>query len=164
MSETSNRETPRTTPLIGRDYIGKTRELVQWINQTLTVYSDKDWNYSRVRLKVVPVADAQAPYLLACELIRPGTAQGRRDLRDMATEITWGEHHSSELGILEIISLRVNKALLAVGTKLFPGDDPAQGFHPVLRLVKRADLIADNVHEAIWYEVEEVSGEEFENR
>jgi len=35
-------------------------------------------------------------------------------LQEVQDEINWGDYHSSELGILEIISLRVNKALLAI--------------------------------------------------
>lgn len=161
MSETLNTR----TPLISDNYIGKTGEFVQWINNALARYSDKDWNYSRIRLTVVPVAAAQSPYLLACELISLQTPKGKRDLKDVEMEITWGEHHSSELGILEIISLRLNKALLAVvGTNLYSTGQPPRPYHPVLRLVKREDMLAANASEAIWYDVEEVRGEDFENR
>jgi hypothetical protein len=154
-----------TTPLFQQHYIREIANLVQWINEILSHYSDKDWNYSRIRLVLVEVASTQSPYLLGCELIDLGSSQGRRECKDVQNEVTWGERHSGELGILELISLRVNRALLElVGDKLYVTGDPPKRCHPVLRLVKRQDLIAANVQTAIWYEVQEVAGEEFENR
>src|SRR5687767_13550931 len=113
-------------------------ELVQWINDVLRRYSDKDWNYSRIKVTTVQVNDFQSPYLLVCELISLQTPEGKRDLKAVETEIIWGENHSSELGILEIISLRINKALLAlVGSKPYLTGEPPRAFHPVVRLARK---------------------------
>jgi hypothetical protein len=153
------------TPSIEQDYIRETARIVQRFNEILQGYSDNDWNYSRIRLKGVEVASVQSPYLLAYELVDPSTAKGRRDLKAVQDEVTWGDHHASELGILEIISLRVNKAMLALEGEHFSlPDAPQRRYRAVLRVVPRNALLASNIAAAIWYEVEEVAGEEFENR
>jgi len=154
-----------STSFAGAIYIEELPVLVQWINEKLQTFSDKDWNYSRLKLSVIDVNASQCPYLLGCELIEIAGRKGERELKDVQNEVTWGDHHSSELGILEIISLRVNKALLAtVGNRFYVGAQMSGQFHPVVRLVKRQELLAANVPKAIWYEVQEVGGEEFENR
>jgi len=40
------------------------RCLVQWINKKLQQFSDKDWNYSRIRLLAAEVSAVECPYLL----------------------------------------------------------------------------------------------------
>src|SRR5690348_12428380 len=127
-----------STSFARASYIEELPKLVQWINENLQKYSDKDWNYSRIRLKVVDVTTLECPYLLGCELIDMGSRRGERELKDVQDEVAWGDHHSSELGILELISLRVNKALLAtVGPRFYVSGNPPQDAHPVVRLVKR---------------------------
>lgn len=154
-----------STSFSGTEYIGNVNGLVQWINENLQKYSDKDWNYSRLRLKIIHVTSTESPYLLGCELIDMGKPQGDRLLKDVQGEISWGDYHSSELGILELISLRLNKALLGVvGHNYYLSGDPPKKKHPVIRLVKRQVLIEANTPTAIWYEVQEVIGEEFDNR
>jgi hypothetical protein len=153
------------TPLFPSSYIGEIGNLVQWINEILSRCPDKDWNYSRIRLRVIDVTTAQAPYLLGCELIDHDTPAGKRELRDVQDEVAWGERHSSELGILELISLRANRALIElIGDNFYVTAESPGRFHPVLRLVKKQDLVTANIKSAIWYEVQEVAGEEFENR
>src|SRR5438046_3017459 len=110
MSETSTTKAPSSEG----DYIVEVGGIVEWINATLQKYSDKDWNYSRIKLIQIEVVSSECPYLLTCELMEVRTLKGRQALKDVQNEVAWGDHHSSELGILEIISLRVNKALLAV--------------------------------------------------
>lgn len=154
-----------TTPYRDAGYITKLPVLVQRLNKILQKFSDKDWNYSRIRITLVNVTAVQAPYLLGCELIDTASTKGARDVRDVLSEITWGDHHSNELGILELVSLRLNKAFLAVtGDDFRPEDDSSRSLQPVVRLVKRSDLIAAGATHALWYEIEEVSGEEFDSR
>lgn len=84
--------------------------------------------------------------------------EGEADLRALRDEVAWGSRHSDELGILEIVSLRINKAILqALGEK--PSAE-----QPVLRIVKKQELESHQITEAFWYEIQEVSGEDFENR
>jgi hypothetical protein len=79
-------------------------------------------------------------------------------MKALTDEIAWGERHSSELGILEIVSLRINKALLTASNSLW------RDKRPVLRLAKRNLLLDQGVRAALWYEVREVTGEDFESR
>lgn len=154
-----------TTPFSDSEYIAKLPEFVHRLNEILQHYSDKDWNYSRVRLVTLQVSALQCPYLLGCEFVDPNSKKGAREIKDVQSEVTWGEHHSSELGILELVSLRLNKALLAVvDEKFLSGGPPSHRGHPIIRLVKRQALIDANVPLAMWYEVQEVSGEEFDSR
>ena len=153
-----------TSSFIGGDYIKQAGGLVQTLNEILSHYSDKDWNYSRIRLTMVEVVALESPYLLRCELIDGVSPGGRRELRDVQDEIRWGENHSSELGILEIVSLRVNKAVLALPGTLFASAELLRGRRPIIRLVKRQELLAARVPVALWYQIQEVGGEEFENR
>lgn len=132
---------------------------VQQINDALIARSDKDWNYSRIHLQMRPLAQINSPYVLRIEQINLTEKSGKQELARLRHEIEWGRHHSDELGILEIISLRVNAALLESTS------DPFWEYHrPVLRLVKKQELADQGIAEAIWYEVEEVSGEEFDSR
>ncbi len=134
-------------------------QIVQNLNDALEKYSVKDWNYSRIHLQVRELSKCDDAYVLWCDSIDPSTAQGKVDLKALATEIAWGDRHSSELGILEIVSLRVNKALLSVA---------AGGFfehgQPVLRVSKKEQLEQQGIVSAIWYEAQEISGEDFESR
>ncbi len=159
-------ETGKTlTSFIDTVYVKDVHDIVQQINAVLKRFPDKDWNYSRITLTAVEVSALESPYLLECELVDLGTPQGGKTLKDVHREVTWGDHHSSELGIVELISLRVNKALLAVTSAGdFVSGHPLRKQHPVLRLVKRDDLLAAKVSQAIWYRVEEVSGDEFDSR
>ena len=134
-------------------------QLVTRLNAALGSYSDKDWSYSRISLCVRPLDDADSPYLLWPELLDMVTKEGRADLKALADEIKWGEHHSSELGILEIVSLRINQALLQGTT-----DEFWQNKRPVLRVVAKHLLAEQGIRAALWYEVQEVAGEDFDNR
>ena len=153
------------TPFLDGGYIANLPGFVQRLNEILRRYSDKDWNYSRIRLVTLRVAALQCPYLLGCEFVDPNTRKGAREIKDVESEVIWGEHHSSELGILEIVSLRLNKALHAVVDENFQSSgSPSHRGHPIIRLLKRQTLLDANVPIAMWYEVQEVSGEEFDSR
>jgi hypothetical protein len=135
------------------------QQLVTSLNATLAGCSDKDWNYSRISLLVRPLEDVNSPYLLWPEVLDLVTKPGRSDLKTLSAEIKWGEHHASELGILEIISLRINKALLESTS-----DEFWQYKRPVLRVLKKHLLAEQGIRAALWYEVQEVAGEDFDNR
>ena len=119
-------------------------EAAQRINRALAGYSDKDWNYSRIHLQLRALTDINSPYVL---WIEPSD-----DLKTLQSEISWGNRHCDELGILEIVSLRLNKALMELKESV------------IVRLVKKEELQAQGFEEAFWYEVEEVAGEEFDSR
>ena len=126
---------------------------LQQTNELLESCTDKDWNYSRIRLFIKPLSQLHSPYALWIERV-----EGEADLRALRDEVAWGSRHSDELGILEIVSLRINKAILqALGEK--PSAE-----QPVLRIVKKQELESHQITEAFWYEIQEVSGEDFENR
>ena len=135
------------------------QQLVTRLNAALATYSDKDWNYSRISLSVRPLEDTNSPYLLWPEVLDVVTKPGRADLKALSAEIKWGEHHSSELGILEIVSLRINKALLETTS-----DEFWQYKRPVIRALKKHLLAEQGIRTALWYEVQEVAGEDFDNR
>ena len=84
------------------------------VNEALRDYSDKDWNYSRISLVIQPLGKSVGPYALSLETLDLNTQQGRRDLKALVDEVKWGQRHSSELAMLEVVSLRINKALLEV--------------------------------------------------
>jgi hypothetical protein len=134
-------------------------EVVTQLNALLASNPDKDWNYSRISLSIRPLDSMESPYVLWPEAVDPVTAEGRADLRTLSEEIKWGERHSSELGILEIISLRINKALLENRS-----DQIIQNRRIVLRIVKKHLLAEQGIREALWYDVQEVAGEDFDNR
>lgn len=134
-------------------------DLEKKINTCLAQYADKDWNYSRIRVQPLFLEEVKCQYVLWFELIDPTTKQGRSDLQLVQKEVVWGDHHSNELGILELISLRLNKALLAVSNDSFWDRQ-----RPILRLAKRDDLQAQGVSVALWYEVQEIAGEDFDSR
>jgi hypothetical protein len=129
------------------------------VNEALLAYSDKDWNYSRISLIEKNLDLLQGPYVLRFEMLDLITEQGREELKTIRQEVKWGERHSSELGVLEIVSLRINKALLEVTS-----DEYWQWKRPVARIAKREILMAQGVTSALWYEVHEVAGEDFDNR
>jgi hypothetical protein len=80
-------------------------------------------------------------------------------LKTLTDEVKWGDRHSSELGMLEVVSLRINKALLEVTS-----NDYWNQKRPVVRVVKKQDVDRQNTTDAIWYQITEVAGEEFDNR
>jgi hypothetical protein len=129
------------------------------INNALETYSDRDWKYSRISLQIRPLDSIKSPYVMWLELLPTKKKQGQNDLRVLMSEIAWGERHSNELGILEIISLRVNKALLEAGS-----DDHWDFVRPIVRIVNREALLLQGIPNALWYEIHEVIGEEFDNR
>jgi hypothetical protein len=129
------------------------------INEALMVYSDKDWNYSRISLELCLLESIDSPYVLWIEQVDAGTKQGRKDLLDLKQEVIWGTGHSNELGIAELVSLRVNKA---VGETT--SDEHWRNLKPVVRLVKKELLAKQGIVCALWYRVREVSGEEFDSR
>ncbi len=140
----------------------KPADLAAWseaINGALKRYSDKDWNYSRIFLSSCPLAEINSPYVLMVDWIDVRGKKGQAAFKTSQDEITWGGRHSHELGILEVISLRLNLALSEVTTADF-----WHGIRPVVRLQKKSSLIDLGQTHAFWYRVDEVQGEEFENR
>ncbi len=142
--------------------IGNAREseVIEQINAALLNYSDKDWNYSRIALIATLLDDVKSPYILKLELLDQNTAEGRSQLKTLTDEVKWGDRHSSELGMLEIVSLRINKALLEVSSNEYWNQKRA-----VVRIVKRQPLGREGTtNVALWYQITEVAGEEFDNR
>ena len=135
------------------------QKLTAKVNAALQTYSDKDWNYSRISLHVIRLADCDGVYALWLDLIDMRSKQGKLNLKAVSDEVAWGERHSNELGILEIVSLRINKALLEITSDSF-----WEGLRPIVRLVKKQVLEQSMVTDALWYDVREVSGEDFDNR
>ena len=133
--------------------------LVKRVNIALLKYSDKDWNYSRISLVIRPLADFESPYTLRLEVLDLKSKQGRTDLKTLSDEVKWGDRHSSELGMLEVVSLRINKALLEATS-----DEYWQFKRPVVRIAKREALAGQQDANAIWYQITEVAGEDFDNR
>ncbi|HTS20080.1 MAG TPA: hypothetical protein VMP11_21070 [Verrucomicrobiae bacterium] len=133
--------------------------LVDQLNTALSAYSDKDWNYSRISLVSKQLANIDGPYILRIEILDQTTKQGQNDLRSLSDEVKWGDRHSSELGMLEVVSLRLNKALLEVTS-----DDYWHNKRPVIRIAKKEAVDTQSTAMAIWYQITEVAGEDFDNR
>jgi hypothetical protein len=129
------------------------------VNEALRAYSDKDWNYSRILLVIKPLDKLDCPYALRLETLDLNTREGRRDLKALVDEVKWGQRHSSELGMLEVVSLRINKALLEV-----TNDEHWQHRRQVIRIVRKEDIAGQGTTHAFWYQVTEVAGEDFDNR
>jgi hypothetical protein len=129
------------------------------INEALREYSDKDWNYSRISLAIKNISSLDSRYILGLEILDLTTKQGRTDLKTLSDEVKWGERHSAELGMLEVVSLRLNKALLEITS-----DDHWQLKRPVVRIVKTEDSARQVDEYALWYQISEVAGEDFDNR
>ena len=129
------------------------------VNSALLSYSDKDWNYSRISLVGKLLESINGPYALKLDVLDLTSREGRNELRSLVDEVKWGDRHSSQLGMLEIVSLRINKALLEVTS-----DDYWNQKRPVIRIVKKEGFdIEENTH-AVWYQIVEVAGEDFDNR
>src|SRR5882762_5980361 len=118
---------------------------VKQINAALQNHSDKDWNYSRISLAMRPLDTLDSPYILSIETLDLKTKQGRTDLKTLSDEVKWGERHASELGMLEVVSLRINKALLEITS-----DEYWQFKRPVIRITKRELLAGQPDTHAIW--------------
>lgn len=129
------------------------------VNEALLLYSDKDLNYSRITLISKPLHDMDGPYSLWYEILDVRTKAGRSTFKGAADEVAWGERHTNELGILEIVSLRINKVLMESTSDEFWGFN-----RPIFRLEKKEVLAQKGINVALWYEIHEVAGEEFENR
>ena len=132
---------------------------VHQVNSALLVYSDKDWNYSRIALVIRPLREFDSPYVLRLEFLDLTTKAGQKDLKTLIDEVKWGDRHSSELGILEVVSLRINKALLEATS-----DEFWQYKRAVVRIARKEELDREQPANAIWYQVTEVAGEDFDNR
>src|SRR6266436_6007679 len=124
---------------------------VKQVNAALKEYSDKDWNCSCISLTIWPLDALDSPYALGLETLDLKTKQGRVNLKTLSDEVKWGERHSSELGMLEVVSLRLNKALLDATS-----DEHWQYKRPVVRIVKREELVGKQDTNAIWYQITEV--------
>lgn len=151
-----------TAPLPSSPIPPKSSDLEAWavaINKALSQFSDKDWNYSRLSLVLVEISQLTYPYVLMIDWLDVAGRVGEAQFKTVLGEVTWGGRHSHELGILELISLRLNKALTEVTSA-----DYWHGIRPIVRLTKRADLVQKGQTHAFWYAVKEVQGEEFENR
>ncbi len=129
------------------------------LNQALARYSDKDWSYSRIRIQVCDLSEQPSAYVLEVDWLDVQGKQAQTVLKNLKGEMTWGERHSYELGILEVISLRLNRALMEVTS-----DAHWNNVRPVFRLARRGELLEKGRTHAFWYQVTEVEGEEFENR
>ena len=132
---------------------------VNAINEALSRYSDKAWNYSRISLQVCTLAELTSPYVLWVERLDVGTKPGKGEFRAFTDEMTWGRRHSDELGILEVVSLRLNSALLESSS-----DDDWENQRPIVRVAKKQELEEQGITLACWYQVREVTGEDFDNR
>jgi hypothetical protein len=132
---------------------------VNRVNTALQEYSDKDWNYSRISLVTRLLEGLYSPYILRLEVLDLKTKQGRADLKTLSDEVKWGDRHASELGMLEVVSLRINKALLEVTS-----DEYWQFKRPVVRIAKCQLPAGQSDTRAIWYHITEVAGEDFDNR
>ena len=132
---------------------------VNRVNVALQDYSDKDWNYSRISLTTRTLVTLDSPYVLRLEVLDLKSKQGRTELKTLSDEVKWGERHASELGMLEVVSLRINKALLDVTS-----DEHWQFKRPVVRIAKKEVLAGQETTHAIWYQITEVAGEDFDNR
>ena len=132
---------------------------VKQVNSALQGYSDKDWNYSRISLTIRRLDELDSPYILRLETLDLKTKQGRTDLKTLSDEVKWGERHTSELGMLEVVSLRLNKALLEITS-----DEHWQFKRPVVRIVKKEVPAVQQDNYAIWYQIDEVAGDDFDNR
>lgn len=128
-------------------------------NRILAKYDDKDWNYSRILLVTRTLQSLDSAYFLVPDSIDPRNAEGRQALRDLVKELAWGERHSNELGVLELVSLRVNHALVELS-----GGPHAKEEIPVVRVVPRQSVEPKPGTQVLWYEVVEVSGEDFDSR
>jgi len=133
--------------------------LVNQINSALKAYSDKDWNYSRIALVIRPLREFDGPYVLRIDRLDLTAKAGQKDLKALIDEVKWGGRHSSELGILEVVSLRINKALLEATS-----DEFWQHQRAVVRIAKKEELGREQSTNAIWYQITEVAGEDFDNR
>src|ERR1035438_2365237 len=132
-------------------------ELIKQVNAALLDYSDKDWNYSRITLIIKPLSNAECPYVLKIEILDQNTKEGRNELKTLSDEVKWGDRHSSELGMLELVSLRINKALIEVTS-----NDYWNQKRPVVRVIKQQPIDRENTTQAIWYHITEVAGEDFD--
>jgi hypothetical protein len=132
---------------------------VKRVNMALQEYSNKDWNYSRISLVICLLDNLDSPYILRLEVLDLKSKQGRSDLKTLSDEVKWGDRHASELGMLEVVSLRINKALLEVTS-----DEYWEFKRPVVRIAKREALAGQQDTRVIWYKISEVAGEDFDNR
>jgi len=132
---------------------------VNQINSALLAYSDKDWNYSRITLQIKPLSSFDSAYILRLETLDLTTKAGRNELKALVDEVKWGDRHSSELGILEVVSLRINKALLEA-----TNDEYWHNKRAIVRIAKKEEIAGEPSTHAIWYHVAEVAGEDFDNR
>jgi hypothetical protein len=132
---------------------------VKQVNRALLGYSDKDWNYSRISLTIRLLANLDSPYILQLEILDLRSKQGRTDLKTLSDEVKWGERHSSELSMLEVVSLRINRALLETTS-----DEHWQNKRPVVRVVRKEVVVGQAATQAIWYQINEVAGEDYDNR
>ncbi len=133
--------------------------IVGKINKALQEFSDKDWNYSRISLINRHFNMLNSRYILKLEVLDLDAKPGRTDLKTLSDEVKWGDRHSSELGMLEVVSLRINKALLEITS-----DQYWQNKRPVVRIVKAEDVAGENDDSVLWYQINEVAGEDFDNR
>jgi hypothetical protein len=147
------------TDTINKTNAPHTASTVERVNLALRDYSDKDWNYSRITLVTSDLRTHVGPYTLQIEVLDLTTKQGRTDLKSLSDEVKWGDRHSSELGMLEVISLRLNKALLDITS-----DDYWEKKRPIVRIAKVEKASPENVTDALWYQLTEVAGEDFDNR
>jgi hypothetical protein len=134
-------------------------ELASQINEALHLVPDKEWNYSRITLELCRLSQIDSPYVLWVERVKTDTRAGGVDLAQLKSEIAWGSRHSEQLGFLEIVSLRLNKTLL----ENTPDESWAQQ-RPVIRVVKKEELESQGLEAAFWYRIQEVGGEEFDDR
>ena len=134
-------------------------DIVEKVNTALRDFSEKDWNYSRISLVNRQFSILNSRYILKLEVLDLDSKQGRTDLKTLSDEVKWGDRHSSELGMLEVVSLRINKALLEITS-----DQYWLNKRPVVRIVKSEDVPREQDASVLWYQITEVAGEDFDNR
>jgi hypothetical protein len=137
-------------------------DLQKWadaMNQSLKRVSDKDWYYSRISFVVKSLQEIDSPYVLQVDWIDTRSKNGEKHYKEMISELTWGQRHSYELGILEIVSLRLNQGLNTVTSSEY-----WHGIRPIVRVEKKQELLDISQTHGFWYQIQEVQGEEFESR
>jgi hypothetical protein len=134
-------------------------QIASQINDALSQVPDKDWNYSRITLETRGLDTLKSHYVLWIEPIDTNSKDGKSEIAQLKSEVAWGSRHCEELGFLEIVSLRLNKALLD-----FTTDETWSCSRPVIRTIKKQDLETQGIVYAFWYTIEEVIGEDFDSR
>lgn len=132
--------------------------LLDRINATLARYDDESWHHSRLRLVTRPLEQIPGAKALWLETIATGNRDGQRLLRELRSRVSSAVGHLSELPIIQIVICRLNEALLALTT-----DEDWQHQRPFITWVRKDELVGRGMTTALWYEVEELLGDDTES-